>query len=155
MGFRTWWVWFHDLGAVVWLGSILYQLAVVAPALGNQPAPTRRRLWLELIGRFHRIAMVAAAAVVFSGFVRVWSLPWPVTQLPATPYGRLLLAKMSGAAGMLAVGAAIAFGVARVLRQGTDEGEPQAAFRWLVILLSLEAILGAVVLWCVARIHSG
>lgn len=155
MASRTWWVWLHDLGAVIWLGSIVYQLAVVAPVLRGQPPLARRRLWLELIGRFHRLAALAASAVVLSGMVRVWSLPWPVTQLPASPYGRLLLAKMGGAMGMLAVGAAIAFGVARVLRQPAGMVGFSSVSRWLVALLGLEALLGAVVLWCVARIHGG
>ena len=82
-------------------------------------------------------------------------MPWPVTELPASFYGRLLLAKMCGALGMLAVGGAIACGVTRVLRDPGGMDRFPAAARWLVALLALEAALGAFTLWCVARIHGG
>ncbi|QIA27299.1 hypothetical protein DYI95_006940 [Thermaerobacter sp. PB12/4term] len=155
MGPKAWWVWAHDLGAVLWLGSVLYQLLVVAPVLAGQPPLLRRRLWLQLVARFHGVAVLAAAAVVASGMARVLALPWPLAQLPGTLYGRLLLAKMAGAAGMLITGAALAFGVTAMLQDPQGMERFPLAARWLVLLLALEAGLGAVVLWCVARIHGG
>ncbi|ADU51508.1 hypothetical protein Tmar_1395 [Thermaerobacter marianensis DSM 12885] len=152
---KAWWVWVHDLGAVLWLGSVFYQLLVVAPVLAGQPPLLRRRLWLQLVGRFHAFAVAAATAVVASGIVRVLALPWPVDRLPGTLYGRLLLAKMAGAAGMLITGGAIAYGVTAMLRDPGGMERFPAAARWLVALLVLEAALGALVLWCVARIHGG
>ncbi|GAB6876443.1 CopD family protein [Thermaerobacter litoralis] len=155
MGPKAWWVWAHDLGAMLWLGSVLYQLLVVAPVLAGQPPLLRRRLWLQLVGRFHAVAGIAAVAVVASGVLRVLALPWPWERLPGTLYGRLLLGKMAGAAGMLLTGAAIAFGVTAMLRDPRGMERFPVAARWLVLLLALEAALGAVVLWCVARIHGG
>lgn len=152
---RTWWVWVHDLGAVLWLGSVFYQLLVVAPVLAGQPPLLRRRLWLQLIGRFHGVAALAALAVVVTGIARLLALPWPLARLPATLYGRLLLAKMAGAAGMLLTGGAIAFGVTAMLRDPRGTDRFPAAARWLGGLLMLEAALGTLVLWCVARIHGG
>ncbi|HEY8552697.1 MAG TPA: CopD family protein [Thermaerobacter sp.] len=155
MGPRAWWVWAHDLGAVLWLGSVFYQLLVVAPVLAGQPPLLRRRLWLQLVRRFHAVAVIAAVAVVASGIARLLALPWPLERLPATLYGRLLLAKMAGAAGMLITGGTIAFGVTAMLRDPRAMERFPAAVRWLVGLLVLEAALGTLVLWCVARIHGG
>lgn len=150
-----WWTWAHDLGAVLWLGSVLYQLLVVAPVLAGEPPPERRRLWLELIGRFHHLAAGAASLVVLSGLARVLALPWEPARLPATAYGRLLLAKMAGALGMLVAGGVISVGVSRLLRRPAGNEEAAAGLRWLVVLLAMEAACGIAVLWCVARIHGG
>lgn len=155
MGRGAWWVWAHDLGAVLWLGSVLYQLMVVAPVLAGEAPPQRRRLWLELIGRFHHLAACAAAAVVLSGLARVLALPWDPARLPGTGYGRLLLGKMAGALGMLVTGGAISLGVTRMLRRPAGKATQAAGLRWLVALLAVEAACGVAVLWCVARIHGG
>jgi copper transport protein len=86
------------MGAVaVWVGGLV-ALLVALPLL---PTPADR---LRLATRFSGLAVGAVVVVAVSGTVSGWQQVGSVEALFSTTYGRLVLAKVAGFAGLVAMG---------------------------------------------------
>jgi copper transport protein len=83
--------WLHIVGACAWVGGLV-ALAAFLPALRGRSdsAVTPRRL----VGRFGRLALVAAALVLLSGVLQGALEVGSLAGLATTPYGQLLMIKV-------------------------------------------------------------
>jgi uncharacterized membrane protein len=104
-GVRTFLLWIHVGGVVVWFGAIAYFLLVLRPAVAA--SGMERGQWYLLLRqikrRLRRVVGVAVVAVVASGLMLAHLrglLHWPV--LTGGGYGNLVVAKM-GLAALLVV----------------------------------------------------
>jgi putative copper export protein len=74
----------HVVGAGAWLGTLWHLWrAIHTPSAGR------------LVAAFHRVALLGAGIVVVSGAIQAWGLIASPADLIASPWGRLLLAKLA------------------------------------------------------------
>ena len=94
-----WLQWLHLLAACVWVGGLLFLSLVASPVLRHRFTAEERSELLGQIGRrFRPYAWVALALLALTGMRRgmlvFGGLPELWTGLEATPYGRILRAKL-------------------------------------------------------------
>ncbi len=90
--------WLHLVAMSTWIGGLV--LLTVAMAAGPRLAELR-----VTVPRFSRIALTAVAVLVVTGSFQAILQVGSINALPATPYGRLLLAKLSLVAVIVFLGA--------------------------------------------------
>lgn len=122
----------HVLIAGVWIAAPL----VLWPRAGVSDDRLAARL-----ERFGLLARGMVPLLFIGGGWLAWRLTGGIEGLVGSPYGQLLLIKLAAAGIALALGAANAFLVGRVLAQ-----EPARGRRWLCLTLGLDAALFAVAL---------
>jgi copper transport protein len=121
----------HLAAISVWLGGLVILVTCVLP----QPEPAELR---QVVPRFSELAFDAVVVVVISGLFQAWRQVGGLSALTATPYGRLLLAKVAVVAVLVGFGvvsrrmvqdrlAATSALVARPAGPGTDRLDPDAA----------------------------
>ncbi|HVD16280.1 MAG TPA: FixH family protein [Actinomycetota bacterium] len=121
----------HLAAISVWLGGLVILVTCVLP----QPEPAELR---QVVPRFSELAFDAVVVVVISGLFQAWRQVGGLSALTATPYGRLLLAKVAVVAVLVGFGvvsrrmvqdrlAATNALVARPAGPGTDRLDPDAA----------------------------
>ena len=72
-------LWLHLLGAITWIGGLVFQVLVVFPTLaGAAPAGERLRFALSLEARFRVILWPAVGLVLFTGLVNLMNV-WYAT----------------------------------------------------------------------------
>lgn len=80
MSFRLLILWLHLLGAVVWIGGLMFQLLVVQPALGRWRSPVEQvRMSLRLEVRFRTVMWPAAGLVLLTGLYNVMNVLYVTT----------------------------------------------------------------------------
>jgi copper transport protein len=84
----------HQLAAASWAGGLLF-LVTEAGSAGFAAA----------VGRVSRVALLAVVVVAATGLLQTWLMLGSVDQLLGTPFGLLVLAKVAGLAGLVALGA--------------------------------------------------
>jgi putative copper resistance protein D len=134
----------HLLAAGLWLGALA---VLVAALLGR--SPDAARLHRALSG-FSRLGTLLVAAILASGLVNAWVLVGPdgLAALPATLYGRLLLAKLALFALMVALAARNRFRLTpRLTSAGADSPRALRALRRSV---GLETLAGGAIVALVA-----
>ena len=94
-----WLQWIHLLSACVWIGGLLFLAVVASPVLRHRfTAEERAELLGQLGRRFQPYAWTALVLLVLTGFRRgmlvFGGVPELFEGLSATPYGRLLGAKL-------------------------------------------------------------
>jgi copper resistance protein D len=98
MFFRALIVWLHLLGAVIWIGGVVFLVLVVGPAL-KRAASVREHLRLELnlAGRFRVVMWPAVGVVLFTGLFNVINILYATSlsggSIPPT-FARLLALKL-------------------------------------------------------------
>lgn len=124
-------VFVHVIGAAVWLGGLVFLAAVVLP---------RRRVdeLRAVLPRFSTQAFTAVSAMVLAGGVMMLRIVPRVSELPQTPYGRMLLLKLAFV-GLLLV-------AAQQARAFTERRLVQNSTRLRPLLASVGAELGLAVL---------
>lgn len=129
----------HTLVAFTWFGGIMLMVALIWS-----------HGWQELrfpvlLGRFSRLGLITMALLVFSGtIVALLRLTSPEA-LWTTPYGRTLTVKLLWMASVLMLAGVHRFVLLpRWQRSGVNHGEALSIAR---ITLTLEAAMGAMVLW--------
>ncbi len=98
MSFRIFILWLHLLGAVIWIGGLLFQLFVVHPGLTRATSVRERlRIGLSLEGRFRTVMWPAVGLVLLTGLYNVMNLLYATTtsgaSLPLT-FARILGGKL-------------------------------------------------------------
>jgi putative copper resistance protein D len=135
----------HAVSAAIWLGALgALVLLAVAAASGGEASIGRLR---DGMGAFSRIGLAVVAALFASGLANSWFTVGfaRVPTLPASPYGRLLLAKLALFTVMLAFAAAHRYW--HTARLGRGHRELRSTSRSLVGEATVGAILLAVVSW--------
>jgi copper transport protein len=119
----------HLAAISVWLGGLVVLVTCVLP----RPAELR-----QVVPRFSELAFDAVVVVVISGLFQAWRQVGELSALTATPYGRLLSAKVAVVAVLVGFGvvsrrmvqnrlAATSALVARPAGPGADRLDPDAA----------------------------
>ncbi|HET7040398.1 MAG TPA: CopD family protein [Gemmatimonadales bacterium] len=108
----------HLLGAGLWLGT----LALLAAVGWSGDAEGRGSRVARLIARFSPRALTGAALLALTGVLTGWQTVGSFGALTATPYGRMLLIKLSFLVGVAALGAFNWRVVQPKLAAGTGEG---------------------------------
>ncbi len=132
----------HLVAASVWIGGLAFFGSVYLP-LVRTVAPEAVR---PAAVRFSRVAVIAVAVLVLTGFVQGRLYVGSPAALTDSPYGRTLLAKLVVAAALLVVAAVNRWGVLPRLATAA-EGR-----HLLLTLVRLETALGLVVALLAATI---
>ncbi|MGQ4809316.1 hypothetical protein NKDENANG_02732 [Candidatus Entotheonellaceae bacterium PAL068K] len=75
VSFRLLILWLHLFGAVVWIGGLVFQLLIVAPALKRAPfAIERYRFGVSLEARFRYVMWPAVGLVLLTGIYNVMNV---------------------------------------------------------------------------------
>lgn len=130
-------VFVHLLGAAVWLGGLVFLVAVVLP---------RRRSdeLRAVLPRFSRLALAAVSAMVVAGSVTLLRVVPELSRLPRSGYGRLLLLKLACVVVLLvAARQARAFTERRLVQDATR-------LRPLLTAVGVELTLAVVILTATA-----
>ena len=115
VSFRLLILWLHLLGAVVWIGGLVFQLLVIAPALKRPPLVVERlRFSVSLEARFRYVMWPAVGLVLLTGLYNVMNVLYATIlsggSMPAT-FLRLLSLKLLLVVLMLILHAVLRFAV--------------------------------------------
>jgi putative copper export protein len=94
----------HALAGSAWLGTLLVLWLVCFGPRGNRTAEADAMV-ASLVGAFSPLALAGGAVAIGAGVLNGWIYVDAISQLWTTPYGRVLGAKATLAAGAAAVGA--------------------------------------------------
>jgi copper transport protein len=122
--------WLHLLSGVVWIGGLASLVVVLPPAVRMLPADAG--LVRAAVGRFSRLALLAAGLVAVSGTVQAALELGSVSALTGTSYGQVVLLK---------VGLLVAMLVLALLNQ-----RRAAVIAWFRQGVRLELLVGVAVL---------
>ncbi|MGQ0643388.1 MAG: copper resistance D family protein [Gemmatimonadaceae bacterium] len=92
----------HVLAGGVWLGTVMVIVALALPVLGD--AASRKALQ-QILVRFSKVALTAAAVVTLTGVYAAWVHVGSWTGLWSTPYGDALVLKLVTVAVVVLLGA--------------------------------------------------
>lgn len=98
MSFHALIVWLHLLGAVIWIGGLVFLVLVVGPAL-KRAASVREhlRLGLNVEGRFRAVLWPAVGVVLLTGLYNVMNILYAMSlsggSMPPT-FARMLVLKI-------------------------------------------------------------
>jgi putative copper resistance protein D len=139
----------HLLAAGAWLGGLIPLAYVLSSqAIASSDAKSIDQVLL----RFSGMGYVAVATLVGTGLVNSWFLVGSVSNLLATPYGLVLLAKLLLFAGMVALAAANRFWLVPAISNAQPDGSERSMV-WLRRLRNHvfgEQFLGTMVLLVVS-----
>jgi uncharacterized membrane protein len=136
-------LWIHVLGAVIWLGGLVHQAHVLAPAARTGEA----RIFAECARRARPVAWTALALVVLTGLDNVTRLG-PLPQVMESGAALLLAAKFLLVLALVALAAHRDFAqvprLIRVLAAGADASPTLRMIAWLD---ALAILLGIVIVY--------
>lgn len=105
----VWIDWLHLLAGGVWVGSLVAWSLIVFPALLRNEAwqsdAAQRQLAVNGYGRLSALSGVAVAVIALSGAYDAWEGLGTIAALGQSPYGQILLVKVTLVGGMLGLGA--------------------------------------------------
>lgn len=101
--------WLHVVAAAIWVGGIAQIATTWGPAIPRLALSERRRIMTDVLQRFGRVALPAAATVVAAGLLDALVELGRVSELWNTGYGRVLMIKMALAGLLLVASYAHAF----------------------------------------------
>lgn len=141
----------HMLAAAVWIGGIAAFSLLLFRPLRHQTA-TRLAMTHRALAQFARVGTLTVALIVITGVINCFAVVgFPhFTQLPLTPYGQLLLAKLGLFGAMLLLAASNRWRLTPALRAAIADTDPTRGLRDLRISLTLEAGVAAGILALVA-----
>ncbi|GAB6181935.1 hypothetical protein JCM14036_32540 [Desulfotomaculum defluvii] len=85
---------FHDLAFTTWIGSMIFMMLVLTPAVGGKGIPPQ---FLRLMGieRFKNWAWVSIGILAITGTYRIYGRFYQFDLFVMTSYGKLMLLKIS------------------------------------------------------------
>lgn len=127
-----WLQWLHLLAACIWIGGLLFLALVASPVLRHRFTAEERGQLLGQFGRrFQPYAWAALIVLVLTGFRRgmlvFGGVPEFFEGLSATPYGRLLSAKLMLVGVLVALQLVHDFGLGPRLARLRQERSPGLA----------------------------
>ena len=133
-------VWLHLLGAVVWIGGVMYQAHVLVPAARRNAAVPLT----EMLRRGRRVTWVAIALVVLTGFYNV-TLLGPLDRALQSGAALLLALKFMLVLAAVGVAGQRDFAqvprLARALATGEDASPALSAIAWMDRVVLLLAVV--------------
>ena len=92
----------HNWVAAVWIGGVAYLCLILVPALSA--AGGRDRAVAVMLPRFSAVFTVCLGIVIVTGPLLMWTLESDLPAITESVYGRLIMAKLALASGMVAMG---------------------------------------------------
>jgi len=136
-------LWLHVLGAVVWIGGVMYQAHVLGPAARRGEA----RAFADAARRARPATWTAITLVVLTGFYNVTRLG-PLEGVMASGAGLLLAGKFFLVILAVALASQRDFAqVSRLSRAIASAEDPDGALRAIAWLDRIVLLLGVVVLY--------
>lgn len=139
----------HSVPAAAWAGALLPLAGLLARAAREEGADARPYAVLA-VRRFSRLALLAMALLAGSGLWNARAYVGSGAGLVGTPYGRLLLAKLSLLAAILGLALANRRWLPRLSEDAATRGRP--ALRRLATLMRVEAALALALLVIVSAL---
>lgn len=144
-------VWLHVLGAMVWLGGLVYQAHVLAPAARVGQVGT----FAQAIRRARPIAWTALGLVVLTGLYQVTRLG-PLEEVMASGAALLLAGKFGLVLVLVAVSGQRDFAqLARLGRALAAAEDPGPALRSIAWLDRIAMLLGIIVVYLGLAVSRG
>lgn len=139
----------HLIAGAGWIGSLAGLLILLT---GSRLDSGRRALAHRCLAGFSSVGASLVAIIVTTGFINLWFTVGPthLTSLPASAYGRWLIAKLVLFGAMLLLAGLNRFRLAPALGRVIAHGEPRQAWRALRVSIAIEAACGIAVLAAVA-----
>lgn len=139
----------HLIAAAGWIGSLAGLLLLFA---GSRLDADRRALTHRCLTGFSSAGTLLVAAIVATGLINLWFTVGPtrLTALPASAYGRWLIAKLMLFGAMLLLAGLNRFRLAPALGRVIAVGDSRRAWQALRISIAIEAACGIAVLAAVA-----
>ncbi len=143
-------VFVHVLGAVIWVGGILFLGFVAVPAIRRLPDDARGNLLSTIGRRFRLIGYLALAVLFITGIIQMVTLGANLSNVLdgsffATRFGSSLAIKLVLVVIMVSVSAVHDFVVgpasARALASGADTTNLRQAASWLARVTAVLAVL--------------
>lgn len=132
----------HVLGAMAWVGGMLFALAVLRPSMAVLDPPLRLALHEQVFRRFFQIIWVVMPVMLVTGFAMEMlfyggfaATPWPLQAMSGTGLA------------MAAVFGAIVAGPWRALRQALareETAQAGIAVQRIRLLVTVNLVLGAI-----------
>ena len=96
----------HNLGASIWIGSVIYLAFVVVPKIKQAPLEehVKASVLSIIIPRFSTIPIVILGIIVITGPFLLYILETNLDLILASLYGKALIAKLVSAAVMISIG---------------------------------------------------
>lgn len=141
----------HLLAAGIWVGALVSLLVLLLRPRGDSISG-HLALSLRALAGFSLVGTVTVAAILVSGLVNAWLLVGPaaILALPASLYGRLLIAKLLLFAAMVALAATNRFRLVPAFERALAGADPAAALGALRRSLAIETGCAVAVLALVA-----
>jgi putative copper export protein len=132
----------HVTGAAIWVGGMIALGAVAVPAarLAGDPAAGRRVI-RTAARRFGAIGGLTLAVIAASGFGLIHHRGLGVDQLPASDYGRRIIAKMILLVLMAVVALLHGLWQGPRVRRAEDAADEAGARRWRLVGAAFDSFL--------------
>lgn len=146
--------WLHLLSASVWIGGLVYLVAILAPILTHVAAQDRIEFLGPFTQRFSNLALTSVVALVATGSYAAWNNIPDVNAVTATAYGRTLAVKIAFLIPVLGIAAVnllvIRPRLLQAARRMIETARALAVQRRFFRQVRSEAILGTVILLAAA-----
>lgn len=144
----------HLIGGGYWLGTLAILALTVFPALRSE---SRVGLLAQVVRDFSMPARLGAVLLLASGIRAAWSYTGPISSIPGTVWGQLLMAKLAVLVGVAGLGWWNWKMITPAL-EGDEPAAPGRLRRAVVIELALGGLILALTAFLVASpipIHAG
>lgn len=151
----------HIIFAVFWVGGNAFVVMVLRPLLMTDPKQRVRQVFADIISLFSRLAGLFIVFIIATGvYNAVYNVPVPLTEIAEEPFGDLylglLVAKLALFLVAIILGAYSAVAIAPKLRADTDFEYKDSMARRMVIVATVNFLLGVAILASAAalgRLH--
>jgi copper transport protein len=142
----------HLLGAALWVGGLIFLVAVLVPILRDLTAAGRRVVLGRALPRFSLLALIAWGVMAMTGLYAAWLQVGSLPALTGTPYGQTLILKLILIVPLLALAAFNLFVVTRKLRAAETEQQVEGWGGHFVTALMAEAVIVTLLLGVVGML---
>ncbi len=141
----------HNLISSVWIGGIIFFAFVLIPTFAKLEDNKKEKITLLMIPKFSSMIIIALGVIMVTGPTLLWLLEDDLGLLSQSYYGYLIIAKISIASAMVALGGYNQFKIQRTAERKL-ESRDILVHRKLKRSLRTEAALGIILLGVVAML---
>jgi copper transport protein len=136
----------HLLAVALWLGGLVGLVLLAFPATRGTAEPDRVGLMAPVVSRFSDLAMLAVAVIVASGVLRGYLEIRSIAELTGSSYGIALMVKLAAFLPLIALGAINNRWTKPRIERAAASGAPSPQLSTLRRLVTVEVVLGVVIL---------
>ncbi|MCH7968215.1 MAG: CopD family protein [Thaumarchaeota archaeon] len=144
----------HNLVAAIWIGGIIFFSFTLLPSLTSLESNIKEKLTLAAIPKFSIMFVIAVGVVIISGPILMWFLEDNVDLIVESTYGKLIIAKIAIAVGMIVIGGHHQFRIQKEGEKNLQSGSI-AIHKKLKRSLKVDTALGVTLLGVIALLTNG